>query len=91
MKHRTEPIPDMTSYMKPSTLGDIATYTLFGAGGLFLGGELGALGGGISATRKITNDPESRVRIERAFRAFRADVLRKEAELIESGSQHVGF
>ncbi|CAP86340.1 Pc20g10110 [Penicillium rubens Wisconsin 54-1255] len=38
---RTESIPDLTPLLKPTTLGDIATYFFATAGGLFLGGELG--------------------------------------------------
>lgn len=69
--------------MRPSTLGDIAAYTFFGFGGLFLGGETGLLTGSASAGRRITRDPESRERIETAFRRFRADVLRKEANELD--------
>lgn len=36
-----ESIPDLTPLLKPSTLGDVATYFFASAGGLFLGGELG--------------------------------------------------
>lgn len=36
-----EPIPDLTPLLKPSTLGDFATYFFASIGGLFLGGELG--------------------------------------------------
>lgn len=36
-----ESIPDLTPLLKPTTLGDIATYFFATAGGLFLGGELG--------------------------------------------------
>lgn len=71
--------------MKPSTIGDVATYTFFGAGGLFLGGELGALTGSYSASSTLSKDPVSKKRIELAFRRFRADVLRKEAEDLENG------
>ncbi len=69
--------------LRPSTLGDIAAYTFFGFGGLFLGGETGLLTGSASAGRTITRDPESRQRIETAFRRFRADVLRKEADTLD--------
>lgn len=37
----TESIPDLTPLLKPTTLGDFATYFFAGAGGLLLGGELG--------------------------------------------------
>lgn len=37
----TEAVPDITPLLKPSTLGDFATYFFASAGGLFLGGELG--------------------------------------------------
>ncbi|KAH7369293.1 hypothetical protein B0T11DRAFT_278551 [Plectosphaerella cucumerina] len=82
---RTSPIPDITPLIKPSTAGDIATYGLLGLGGLFLGGETGFLTGSWSATRSINRDPEVRRRIETAFRRFRADYLRKEADRLDGG------
>lgn len=36
-----ESIPDLTPLLKPTALGDFATYFFAGAGGLLLGGELG--------------------------------------------------
>ncbi|KAL8913356.1 MAG: hypothetical protein Q9171_001833 [Xanthocarpia ochracea] len=78
-----EAVPDMTPLMKPSTLGDVAAYTFFGFGGLFLGGETGILTGTASARRAIARNPESRERIETAFRRFRADLLRKEADALD--------
>ena len=63
-----EAMPDMTPVMKPSRLGDIATYTFLGAGGLFFGGETGLLTGTFRARQKIFADRESSERIETAFR-----------------------
>ena len=80
-----ESIPDITPMLRPTTLGDVAAYTLFSAGGLFLGGELGLLTGSYAGMRSITQDPESRARIEKAFRSFRADLLRKEADMLDGG------
>ncbi|KAL8637081.1 MAG: hypothetical protein Q9228_005609 [Teloschistes exilis] len=80
---REEAIPDVTPYMRPTALGDIAAYTFLGFGGLFIGGEIGLLTGTGSARRTITRDPETRERIETAFRRFRADVLRKEADTLD--------
>ncbi|GAB7352566.1 hypothetical protein MBLNU459_g2950t1 [Dothideomycetes sp. NU459] len=87
---RTEPIPDLTPFLKPSTLGDIATYAFFGAGGLFFGGELGVLTGSMSASRSVTRDPASKKRIEDAFRKFRAEMLRTEASMLEKGEKGIG-
>ena len=56
---------------------------LFGAGGLFIGGETGLLTGSFSARRSLTADDDRRTRIERAFRSFRADVLRQQADFID--------
>lgn len=84
---REEAIPDITPLLKPTTLGDFATYTFFAAGGIFLGGEVGLLVGGFTAKRSITSDPDARDRIEKAFRAFRADVLRKQIEQLEGGKK----
>ena len=83
----TEPIPDITPLLKPTTFGDIATYVLFAAGGVFTGGELGLLGGSAMASRRISSDPESRARIETAFRKFKADALRKQADQLDGGKE----
>ncbi|KAJ5391281.1 hypothetical protein N7509_006771 [Penicillium cosmopolitanum] len=83
---RTEPIPDLTPLLKPTTLGDFATYFFASAGGLFLGGELGFAAGAASASSSISADPERRKRIETAFRRFRADVLRREADELDKGA-----
>jgi hypothetical protein len=88
---RTETLPDLTPMLKPSTLGDIATYTLFGLGGLFVGGETGLLTGGLSAQSAIKKDPEARKRIETAFRKFRAETLRLEADQLEKGEKALGL
>lgn len=84
---REEAIPDITPLLRPSTFGDIMTYTLFGAGGILLGGELGLVTGSWTARRSINQNPESKQRIEAAFRSFRADVLRKEIQMLESGQK----
>ncbi|KAL1311253.1 hypothetical protein AAFC00_001442 [Neodothiora populina] len=85
---RTEPLPDLTPMLKPTTIGDFAAYTLFATGGLFFGGELGLLTGSAAAGRTITRDPEARQRIDTEFRKFRAEVLRAEAASLESGDSH---
>ncbi|KAI9933578.1 hypothetical protein MW887_008051 [Aspergillus wentii] len=82
---RTEAVPDITPFLKPTTFGDVATYLFASAGGLFLGGELGFAGGAARASSSITSDPERSQRIESAFRKFRADVLRKEANALDQG------
>lgn len=69
--------------LKPTTFGDFAAYMFFSAGGLFIGGELGLLTGSYAARKSITNDPESKRRIEKAFKAFKADVLRKQIAELE--------
>lgn len=82
---REEAIPDITHLLKPTPLGDIMTYTFFGLGGLFLGGETGLLTGSLSAKRSINRNPGSRERIEKAFRSFRMDVLKKQIKEMEAG------
>lgn len=84
---REEAIPDITPLMRPSGVGDIAAYTFFSIAGLFVGGEVGFLTGTWSAKRTITSDPEAKARIEKAFRSFRADVLRKQIEELERGDK----
>lgn len=81
---REEAVPDITPLLKPSTFGDIMTYTLFASGGLLLGGETGLLIGGSLARRSITSDPDTRARIEQAFRGFRIDVLKAQVAELES-------
>jgi len=83
---RTEALPDLTPLIRPTTFGDIATYFFFGAGGLFVGGETGLLTGSWAAKRTVESDPESTKRIETAYRRFRADVLRKEADKLDGGA-----
>ncbi|OTA99229.1 hypothetical protein M426DRAFT_325323 [Hypoxylon sp. CI-4A] len=83
---RKEAVPDVTPLMQPSRLGDIATYFFFGLGGTILGGELGFVLGTWSATRAISKDAGRRKRIETAYRRFRADYLRQEADRLESGA-----
>ena len=80
-----EQLPDLIPMLQPSTLGDVAAYTFFGAGGLFLGGETGLLTGTWRARSTISQDEAMKKRIETAFRRFRADVLRREAEVMETG------
>ncbi|OTA53347.1 hypothetical protein K449DRAFT_390463 [Hypoxylon sp. EC38] len=83
---RKEAIPDITPLMQPSRYGDLATYFFFGLGGTVLGGELGFLLGTWSASRAINKDPARRSRVETAYRRFRADFLRQEADRLESGT-----
>ncbi|RKU47665.1 hypothetical protein DL546_009008 [Coniochaeta pulveracea] len=83
---RTEAVPDISPLLQgPSRFGDWATTFFFGLGGLFLGGESGFLTGSWSAARTITVDPGRQERIEKAYRNFRIDVLKKEIEKLEAG------
>lgn len=87
----TEAIPDITPLLQPTKVGDFATYTLFSIAGIFLGGEIGLLTGMSSARRTITKDPETKARVERAFRGFRADVLEKEIQMLKSDDYSLGL
>lgn len=78
-----EPLPDLELLLRPTALGDIATYTLFSIAGIFLGGEAGVFTGVRAAKRTITEDPEIKARVAKAYRGFRTDVLRKEIELLQ--------
>lgn len=84
---REQAIPDITPLLQPTPLGDAVTYMFFGIAGLFLGGETGLLTGTWAARRTIAEDPDRKKRIEAAYRAFRADVLRKQIEELESGRE----
>ncbi|KAK2742411.1 hypothetical protein FQN55_007849 [Onygenales sp. PD_40] len=85
---RLEPLPDLTPFVRPTTLGDIAMFGLFTAGGLFIGGETGLMTGIYSARKTISKDPESKARIENAFGKLRADILRRQADKLD-GKQSV--
>ncbi|KAM0722786.1 hypothetical protein Q7P37_002228 [Cladosporium fusiforme] len=80
---KEQPLPDLTNAMKPSALGEIATYCLLGGGGIFFGGETGLLTGTFRARQQIGSDRDGRDRIQRAFRRFQADALRRQAQLLE--------
>ncbi|KAG0652132.1 hypothetical protein D0Z07_0777 [Hyphodiscus hymeniophilus] len=86
-----EALPDITPFVKPSRAGDIATYGFFGIAGLFLGGDLGLLLGQSAARKTIVQNPETKTRIERAFRLFKADILRKELQELEDGRGGLGW
>ncbi|KAK4508132.1 hypothetical protein PRZ48_001870 [Zasmidium cellare] len=85
---REETLPDLTPLLKPSTIGDIATYSLLGAGGIFFGGETGLLTGSFRARQQIAADRESRERIQNAFKRFQADALRQQAKALESSVEN---
>jgi hypothetical protein len=78
-----EAILDITPFLQPTRLGDFATYTFFSLAGLFLGGKTGLLTGASSAQRTIGRDVARKERIEKALRAFRVDILKKEIEMLE--------
>ncbi|CZT15524.1 uncharacterized protein RCC_01381 [Ramularia collo-cygni] len=80
---REEALPDLSGLLRPSKLGDFATYTLLGLGGVFLGGETGLLTGSFRARQQIAVDRESRERIQHAFQRFQADALRKQADALD--------
>lgn len=81
------PFPDTSEYFRPSTAGQILTGFLFSVSGFFLFGEIGLITGAASANRAISADPDARCRIERAFRSFRIDVLRSQADQLEQRGQ----
>ncbi|KAL2374271.1 hypothetical protein BDBG_04150 [Blastomyces gilchristii SLH14081] len=85
---RLEPVPDLSPMLRPTTLGDMAMFALFSAGGLFVGGESGLITGVYSARKTIGKDPESKKRIQRAFAKLRADILRRQADRLD-GDQSV--
>jgi len=81
---REQALPDLSNLLRPSPAGDFAAYVFFSAGGLFIGGESGLLAGSWAARRSVTSDAERKVRIERAVRRYRADVLRREVQKLEA-------
>lgn len=83
---RTEPIPNITPLLQPTRWGDFAAYFFFSLGGLFVGGETGLLTGTSGAARSIRRDPGREKKIENAYRRFRVDALRKEADRLENGA-----
>ena len=85
MTFRAEAIPDITPLLQPIIAGDVATYGFFGIAGLFLGGDLGLLIGQSSARSTIKSKPETYTRVQKAYQGFRADILKKELQMLESG------
>ena len=83
---RAEAIPDISAQLAPSRWGDAAPYFFFSVAGLFLGGELGLITGTASATSTITRDPAAKDRIEKAFKNYRVDVLKREIKALEGKS-----
>jgi len=80
-----EALPDVSEFVRPTTFGDFAAFFFFTAGGLFVGGETGLLVGSFTAGRMVTKDSEARARIDTAFRNYKAEVLRKEADKLDGG------
>lgn len=74
-----------TILQPPSTFFTIFSGFFFATAGVFIGGELGLLTGGLSAKSTIGKDESSKKRIDAAFRRLKADVMRKQADLIEKG------
>ena len=85
---RTAPVPDISDKLRPSQWGDAATFFFFGVAGLFLGGETGLFTGTASAARKISSNPESRKRIENAFRNYKIDAMKKQVQHLERKGEH---
>ena len=52
---------------------------------------MGLLTGTASATRTVTKNPESRERIERAFKNYRIDVLEREIKALRGKSRIEDF
>ncbi len=53
-----------------------------------MGGETGLLAASWAAQRSIAKNGESKDRIERAFRRFRVDVLKREIASLEEGEKN---
>ncbi|KAL9633073.1 MAG: hypothetical protein Q9164_004920 [Protoblastenia rupestris] len=85
-----ELIPDITPMLKPTILGDVATYLFFSAGGLFLGGETGLLTGLYSATRTFPKGADARTRIKKAFRKSRVDFDEEGSGSVGGGGERFG-
>lgn len=83
---REEALPNLEPLLRPSRLGDFATYFFLGTGGVFLGGETGLLTGSFGARHQIADDRDSRDRIQKAFQRFQADALRKQADALDNQS-----
>lgn len=79
-------LPDVSAKLAPSSLGDFAAYFFLGVGGLFLGGETGFLTGSSVAASRVRADAERRRRVDGAYRAFKIDALRKQADALEKGA-----
>lgn len=72
----------MNSHDNPSQTSKVPKFNI---------NESGFAGGAASASRTISSDPEMRKRIEHAFRGFRADVLRRQADELDNGANVSGL
>lgn len=81
------PVPDITDKLAPSKWSDAATFFFFSLGGLFLGGETGFLTGTAAASRTISSDPGAQSRIEKAFKNYQLDVLKRQVKMLEGQSK----
>ena len=79
----------MTAILKPTRISTIVTYVAFGCLGGSIFGTLGALPGAQRARRIWREDPERYKRVPTSYRKLKADVLRKEIELLEGGDESV--
>ncbi|CAF9915456.1 MAG: hypothetical protein HETSPECPRED_002494 [Heterodermia speciosa] len=71
---------DISPVSKPSKLGAIATYTLFGLGGSLIGLGTGLFTGSKSVGRALDKDPELRKRIVASLRKLKEEALQEKAD-----------
>ena len=65
------------------------SYVLYGYGGACLGFVIGEKTGSSSASKTLAQDPESKKRIARAFREYKATELQKEKEEWDAGKRFI--
>ena len=65
------------------------SYALYGFGGGYVGLVIGEKTGSSSASKTLAQDPESKKRIARAFREYKATELQKEKEEWDAGKRFI--
>ena len=68
---------------------DRFSYVLYGFCGGYVGLIVGEKTGSSSASKTLAQDPESKERIGRAFREYKATVLQKEKEEWDEGKRFI--
>lgn len=75
--------------LKPTRLGNVATYVSFAVAGYVFSDLLGTFLGARHGDIIVKRDPERFKRIETFYRKMQAEASRKEADILELGEESI--